>query len=96
MNVGDGPEVVSALLFPSKTAGGSHAIRQGQQAQKLQTLHQIMNPTWNNETQQPNDFVRQCNQWRDEIFNYDYIEKITRLKQKFSNSKRETAKESTT
>eukprot|EP00971_Amphidinium_carterae_P330572 6463683-Amphidinium_carterae.1 len=43
----------------------------GQQAKKLQALHRIMNPTWNNATQQPNGFVRQFNQWTDEIFNYE-------------------------
>eukprot|EP00971_Amphidinium_carterae_P154837 3070202-Amphidinium_carterae.1 len=39
--------------------------------QKPHTLHRIINATWNNATQQPNYFVRQFKQWRDEIYNYE-------------------------
>eukprot|EP00971_Amphidinium_carterae_P318278 6326517-Amphidinium_carterae.2 len=30
-----------------------------------------MNPTWNNVTQQPNDFIKTFQHWRDEIYNYE-------------------------
>eukprot|EP00971_Amphidinium_carterae_P092754 1836725-Amphidinium_carterae.2 len=30
-----------------------------------------MKPTWNNATQQPSEFIRQFQNWRDEIYNYE-------------------------
>eukprot|EP00971_Amphidinium_carterae_P309110 6142490-Amphidinium_carterae.2 len=30
-----------------------------------------MKPTWNNTTQQPSEFIRQFQNWRDEIYNYE-------------------------
>eukprot|EP00971_Amphidinium_carterae_P276935 5496212-Amphidinium_carterae.1 len=47
------------------------AYHQGQKLLQLQTLHRIVNPMWNNVTQQPNDFVRLFNHWKDEISNYE-------------------------
>eukprot|EP00971_Amphidinium_carterae_P147633 2926253-Amphidinium_carterae.1 len=44
---------------------------QGDKAQQLSTLSRIMKPTWNNNTQQPSEFIRQFQNWRDEIFNYE-------------------------
>eukprot|EP00971_Amphidinium_carterae_P199168 3952794-Amphidinium_carterae.1 len=44
---------------------------QGEKAQQLRVLARIMRPTWNNVTQAPGEFIRQFQNWRDEIFNYD-------------------------
>eukprot|EP00971_Amphidinium_carterae_P124876 2473735-Amphidinium_carterae.1 len=30
-----------------------------------------MRPTWNNVTQQPNEFIKTFQNWRDEIYNYE-------------------------
>eukprot|EP00971_Amphidinium_carterae_P104998 2079048-Amphidinium_carterae.1 len=30
-----------------------------------------MKPTWNNVTQQPNEFIKTFQTWRDEIYNYE-------------------------
>eukprot|EP00971_Amphidinium_carterae_P304041 6042083-Amphidinium_carterae.1 len=30
-----------------------------------------MNPTWNNAQQQPGDFIKNFQNWRDEIYNYE-------------------------
>eukprot|EP00971_Amphidinium_carterae_P151958 3011631-Amphidinium_carterae.1 len=37
----------------------------------------IMNPTWNNVTQKPNELIRQFNHWRDEIANYEDVTRTT-------------------
>eukprot|EP00971_Amphidinium_carterae_P020064 395380-Amphidinium_carterae.1 len=42
---------------------------QGEKAQQLQTLSRVLKPTWNNTTQQPSQFMRQFQNWRDEIYN---------------------------
>eukprot|EP00971_Amphidinium_carterae_P296478 5889522-Amphidinium_carterae.1 len=44
---------------------------QGEKAQQPHALKPIMNPTWHNITQQPNEFARQFNHWRNEIANYE-------------------------
>eukprot|EP00971_Amphidinium_carterae_P049491 975006-Amphidinium_carterae.2 len=44
---------------------------QGEKAQHLAQLARIMKPTWNNVNQQPNEFIKTFQHWRDEIYNYE-------------------------
>eukprot|EP00971_Amphidinium_carterae_P348727 6490644-Amphidinium_carterae.2 len=46
---------------------------QGEKAQQLGTLSRIMKATWNNvqQQQQPGDFIKIFQNWRDEIYNYE-------------------------
>eukprot|EP00971_Amphidinium_carterae_P230904 4581956-Amphidinium_carterae.2 len=44
---------------------------QGEKAQHLNILARVMKPTWNNVTQQPSEIIRQFQNWRHEIFNYE-------------------------
>eukprot|EP00971_Amphidinium_carterae_P277940 5517249-Amphidinium_carterae.1 len=44
---------------------------QGEKAQHLAQLYRIMKPTWNSVTQQPNEFIKTFQTWRDEIYNYE-------------------------
>eukprot|EP00971_Amphidinium_carterae_P271308 5383893-Amphidinium_carterae.2 len=71
------PHNFVVTLNPMNSSGfetwrGLHATYdQGQQTQKLQKNQRILNPTWNNESQQPQDFIRWFNLGKDEIFQYD-------------------------
>eukprot|EP00971_Amphidinium_carterae_P242620 4817293-Amphidinium_carterae.1 len=43
---------------------------QGEKAQQLGTLSRIMRPTWNNIQQPPGEFIKNFQNWRDEIMQY--------------------------
>eukprot|EP00971_Amphidinium_carterae_P262189 5200790-Amphidinium_carterae.1 len=44
---------------------------QEEKAQQLGTLSRIMRPTWSNLQQPPGEFIKNFQNWRDEIFNYE-------------------------
>eukprot|EP00971_Amphidinium_carterae_P313321 6226820-Amphidinium_carterae.1 len=44
---------------------------QGEKAQQLNLLSRIMKPTWNQVSQAPGKLIRQFQNWRDKIFNYE-------------------------
>eukprot|EP00971_Amphidinium_carterae_P025791 508890-Amphidinium_carterae.2 len=46
---------------------------QGEKAQQLQTLSKRLRLTWNNVTQHPSEFIRQFQNWRDEVNNYENV-----------------------
>eukprot|EP00971_Amphidinium_carterae_P024473 482456-Amphidinium_carterae.1 len=52
---------------------------QGEKAQHLSQLYRIMTPTWNNVNQQPSEFIKTFQTWRDEIYNYE--QSVTELPQ---------------
>eukprot|EP00971_Amphidinium_carterae_P015539 306747-Amphidinium_carterae.1 len=49
----------------------THDIRPRRKTQQLGTLSKIMRPTWNNIQQPSGKFIKNFQNWRDEIYNYD-------------------------